>query len=112
MTHHIAIGDRGSDLSGRSLGRELRHEAIAAIEHGEMVVLSFVGVKSASDSFLDELFAVLVATRGTTWFRENVRVQGIEASILRDLIAAVQRRLEIVSRRSGGTSLNTPPPSC
>jgi STAS-like domain of unknown function (DUF4325) len=90
----ISLSEKGTDLSGRGVARALRQEAVAKVLAGAIAELDFAGVRCVSDSFLDELFAVLVAQRGKDWFRENVRVVNIDPITLTDLVAAVRRRLD------------------
>ena len=93
MTQRIELRLRGTDLSGRSLAREIRARAVAAVASGESIELDFAGVRCASDSFLDELFGVLIQQKGKGWFNANVRVSNLDPATLRELLAVVQQRL-------------------
>lgn len=90
----IAIAlEGGTDVSGRTLARALRQRVLAAAEHAP-VELDFAGVECASDSFLDELVAVLVAQQGKNWFRQHVTIRNLKSHVRADLLEAVQARLE------------------
>lgn len=80
----------GTDLSARTRARALRGDVVKLAP----VTLNFAGVECVSDSFLDELFGVLVAERGLEWFRANIVLEGLSTAIRHDLLAAVRARLE------------------
>lgn len=83
----------GTDVSGRSLARQLRRGLVRATESVGRVTLDFAGVECASDSFLDELVGVLVAERGKAWFREHVTVVNLRGCLRSDLLSVVNARL-------------------
>jgi len=90
----IFVGhEGGSDVSGRALGRQIRLRLVNALADSDRVVLDFSGVQCASESFLDELVAVLVAKRGKPWFKERVAVVNAAEHIRHDILKAVRFRL-------------------
>jgi hypothetical protein len=98
--HRIEVSrEGGSDVSGRALARALRQRALTVVGNGK-VEIDFTGVLCASDSFLDELIGVLVAQRGTAWFRTHVAVLGLPHHIRADLLHVVQARLGSQERAS------------
>ncbi len=51
-------------LGGRYRARELRESVEQLLAHADEVVLDFTGMKSATQSFIDELVGVLVLQHG------------------------------------------------
>lgn len=51
-------------LGSRFRARELREEVEELLAHADEVVLDFTGMKSATQSFIDELVGVLVLKHG------------------------------------------------
>ena len=78
----------GTDLSSRRRAATLRREITG------QTVVNFADVRTISDSFADELFAVLVAERGEDWFKANVRVVNLPAHIRETILRAIQSRRE------------------
>jgi hypothetical protein len=93
LTSRIIVSEKGTDLSGRAVGRALRAEVERHAFEGHLIELDFAGVRCTSDSFLDELFAVLVVVKGANWFRSHVRVTNADEATLADIVAAVRRRV-------------------
>lgn len=89
----------GTHLSSRSLGAKLRSRIESAVDAGQIVTIDFAGVDTLSESFADEVFAVLDATRGAEWFRKGVRIQGL-AGGPRDTVlnAILERRTRSAAR--------------
>ena len=54
----------GTDLSSRARAAQFRAEVLSAVGRDGRVVLDFSSVRTLSDSFADELFAVLVDQQG------------------------------------------------
>lgn len=92
MTHRIIPRESGTDLSGRATARALRARVVSLAASGARIELDFSGVRSIADSFLDELCAVLIASRGEDWFRDHVRVTNIDSDTRADLSAVIARR--------------------
>ncbi len=89
----IRIADEcGSDLSSRHVASALRKRVVALSADGR-VTLNFEGVRTLSDSFADELCAVLVQERGKEWFKKNVCITNISVVIRQTILEAVQHRL-------------------
>lgn len=87
----IEIANRlGSYLSSRGSASKLREE-IEASNGGE---LDFKDVYSVSDSFADELFAVLVEEHGPDWFAENLKVTGLATDLREVVLRAIALRCE------------------
>lgn len=92
MSHPIHIAERGTDLSSRSGGREIREEVERLAITGT-VTLDFSGVQSITHSFADELIAVLVQRKGEAWFRDFVRVRNHSPDVRYVLLDALDQRL-------------------
>jgi STAS-like domain of unknown function (DUF4325) len=61
---HLLLADHGAFLGSRFTGKELREHVEAALARDTRVGIDFAGVESVTDSFLDELLAMLVVRRG------------------------------------------------
>ncbi len=91
--------DLGPYLASRGRAARLREEVVRAVETGgDSVVLDFADVKVVSDSFADELIAVLAAERGEEWFRRHIRVENTSPSIRSVLLQRLAHRLETDGR--------------
>ncbi len=96
---HIRLADVGHHLASRARASDLRNELIDAVDAGlETYVVDLSDVRSISDSFADEYFAVLAEERGDAWFRAHVRVEGASDVVRGSVIRAIRTRLE---RRDG-----------
>ena len=84
----------GTDLSSRQRAVELRNQVTAGVVATGRYVLDFGGVRTVSDSFADELIAVLVAEHGEEWFREHVEIAGLSQDVRHSVLLAVSNRLE------------------
>lgn len=87
----------GSDLASRVSARNLRTEAEQAIKAGSIVVIDLTNVISISESYADELFAVLVEQHGLEWFSNNVELLHDKSNpngVFRSIATAIRRRLE------------------
>lgn len=97
LTHLI-----GTDLSSRHRAAVLRGELIQATGSSRgPVVVDFNGVRTVSDSFADELFAVLVEEQGEDWFRQNVSVENVSEPIRATILQTIQDRLELNQQSAG-----------
>ena len=59
-------------LGGRYRARELREDVEQLLAHADEVVLDFTGMKSTTQSFIDELVGVLVLQHGPDIVRRVV----------------------------------------
>lgn len=87
----------GSDLASRVSARNLRSKAEQAIATGKIAVIDLTNVISISESYADELFAVLAAQHGLEWFSNNIKLlYQIPHSehVLLTISTAIRRRLE------------------
>lgn len=91
MTTIFTIATLGQDISSRTRAADLRHALLAAVPNGP-VHLDFAGVRTISDSFADELFAVLVAERGEEWFREHLRLINLAPALRATILEAISER--------------------
>ncbi len=85
----------GTDVSSRRVAARVRKDVVSAVSAGMgPVVVDFSGVRSISNSFADELLAILVARHGRQWFRDHVKVVGLDAydrdAILRTIAGRIQ----------------------
>ncbi len=87
----IAI-EYGTDLSSRVRAAHLRHEIIR-LHHAERIELNFLGVRTISDSFADELFGILVKEMGEEWFQQHVQVANLAELPRETMSDAIQSRL-------------------
>ena len=94
MTTPIDIAtEYGTDLSSRHRAAGLRVLILALIDAGTTpVTVDFANVRSLSESFADEAFAVIVAERGEDWFRQHLRLLNLSASVRLSILEAVEER--------------------
>jgi anti-anti-sigma regulatory factor len=85
------LAEQGEYLSSRHVASSLRERILRA---GGPVVVDLSGVESLSDSFADELFAVLVQDHGHDWFAATVSVIGLSQPIRQTILRAVHLRCE------------------
>jgi hypothetical protein len=85
----------GTDLSSRTRARHLRRRIAAAIDSGcAPVTVDLAGVRTLSNSFADEAFAVLVHDRSERWFDSNVRFVGESEHVKTSIASAIAYRCE------------------
>jgi hypothetical protein len=91
----IIVSAYGSDISSRARAAQLRQMIVSSIEndHFESVDLDFSGVRTISESFADELFAVLVDEKGEDWFRLHVKVTNLDPLPRNTVLQAIAERL-------------------
>jgi len=82
----------GDYLSSRVVASQLRKRIV---ESGHHVTLDFSNVKSVSDSFADEFFAVLVEKRGFNWFSTNIKVSGLSEYDRETILRAIALRCNV-----------------
>lgn len=85
------LAEQGEYLSSRHVASGIRERILLA---GGPVVVNLSGVKSLSDSFADELFAVLVQDHGHDWFAATISVVGLSHPIRQTILRAVHLRCE------------------
>jgi anti-anti-sigma regulatory factor len=90
----IELKSLGRDLSSRHEAAGIRRNILERVSQGERTVLDFSDVRTLSDSFADELIAVLVQEEGETWFRENVTATNLTPAVRRTILMTVARRTE------------------
>jgi anti-anti-sigma regulatory factor len=83
----------GTDISSRQRAASLRIAVESHVSDSGQVELDFTGVRSISSSFADELFGILVASHGDTWFRDHVRVVGLTPPLRRIVLESVFNRV-------------------
>lgn len=95
MNTSILIASQvGTDISSRSRAARLRAEVVREIANGtETVTLDFTDVRTVSESFADELFAVLVADYGDEWFRRHIIVTNLTTFQRKTILTAVANRI-------------------
>ncbi len=92
---HARLLEIGRDLSSRERARALREQFLAgAGTDPTRLVFDFAGVRTLSDSFADELIAVLVTQRGAPWFKEHVSIENASPEFRRVILSAVYARLK------------------
>lgn len=91
----INVVDFGQDLSGRATAIQCRQRVLKLLQEGEVrVSVNFSGVRTVSESFADELFGVLVASCGEEWFRQKLKLDGLNPDVRLTILAAIQSRIE------------------
>ena len=81
----------GKALSSRYTASKIRKQIL---QSNLPVVLNFEGVESISDSFFDELIAVLVQDKGKSWFKDHVISQNLNEFDRCCLLHVINRRLK------------------
>jgi hypothetical protein len=105
---HARLLQLGRHLSSRERARHLREEVLRYVQNPEKITVDLSGVRSVSDSFADEFFAVLVVQHGERWFREHILVIDALPEVRAAIIRAIRARLgEIGSSHDEGLA---PPP--
>lgn len=99
MTTHTSeiLRPDGTDLASRTSARHLRNKAEKIIASGNSVTIDLRGVISMSESYADELFAVLVEQHGLGWFTNNIKLSHQAPGsnhVLLSIATAIRRRLE------------------
>ncbi|MBI1947640.1 MAG: STAS-like domain-containing protein [Deltaproteobacteria bacterium] len=91
---YARLVEMGKDLSSRERARLLREEFVReAGVNPARLTFDFAGVRTLSDSFADELLAVLVVERGEAWFREHVHLANLSPELRLVVLNAIQARL-------------------
>ena len=94
MTTYARLIEMGKDLSSRDRARQLREAFLREVgANPGVLTFDFDGVRTLSDSFADELIAVLVQDRGEAWFREHVRLVNLSPSHRLIVLSAIEARL-------------------
>ncbi|CAG1021002.1 hypothetical protein DOJK_00710 [Patescibacteria group bacterium] len=83
-----------SDLAARTSARYRRIKIEQAITENKIVIVDLTNVLSVSESYADELFAVLVKKHGLEWFSNNIKLQNASKPVLLSIATAIRRRLE------------------
>lgn len=85
----------GTDISSRRTASMLRRELVTRIQKGQVrATIDFDGVESVSDSFLDELFGVIVRDLGKQWFRDYIKLINVQPDDRSSILQVVALRLE------------------
>lgn len=92
--HQEIIKPVGNDLASRASAIKVRHSVENAINDGKVVSVDLASVLSISESYADELFAVLVEKYGLEWFSNNVKLSNHSPNLLLSVATAIKRRLE------------------
>jgi hypothetical protein len=92
MSNYEVVKPDGKDLASRTSALKLRCVIEDTISHGKRVSVDLADVLSISESYADELFAVLVEKHGLEWFSNNVTLSHHAPSLLRSIAIAIKRR--------------------
>ncbi len=93
--------EMGKDLASRERARRLREDFVRELGQApHHLIFDFEGVRTLSDSFADELVAVLVEQNGAEWFKEHVRLVNLTAAHRHVVLSAVAARLSRVRASS------------
>lgn len=91
----ISIVQRfGTDVSSRVSAARLREEILRS---DLPATIDFSRVETVSDSFADELIAVLVERQGKEWFREHIRIVGLAPIDRASVLEVVRRRTSLAA---------------
>lgn len=89
----IRIANRlGTDVSSRRNAASIRQEACALAKENGWCDIDCNGVRSMSDGFADELFAVLVEEKGEEWFLNHIRVENATDDTRLTILVAIRDR--------------------
>lgn len=86
----------GSDLASRAQASRLRNKIENAVSSGKSAVVDLTEVISISESYADELFAVLVLNHDIEWFTNNIKLlhqSQSSAHVLLSIARAIRQRL-------------------
>jgi hypothetical protein len=86
-------------LGGRYRARELREELEQLLTRADEIVLDFTGMKSATQSFVDELVGVLVLRHGPN-ITQRIVFKGCSEDIKEILSFVVASRTEDYQRKN------------
>ncbi|WP_052700082.1 STAS-like domain-containing protein [Methylocucumis oryzae] len=91
---HLIIKPDGTDLASRFSARNLRYQ-VQQEAANNIVNIDLTNVISISESYADELFAVLVEENGLEWFSNRIKISFSQNSghISRVIATAIRRRL-------------------
>ncbi len=93
FTIHIS-SQIGTDISSRTSAARLREEIVREVVNGvECVTLDFAGVRTVSESFADEFFAILASEFGDEWFRTHIRVVHLNPFHRKTILGAIAHRI-------------------
>jgi hypothetical protein len=84
---------RGRDLASRSEAARQRYIIGDAVAHNGKVIVDLQGVLSISDSYADELFGVIAASKGLDWFLKHIVIKTSSRDVLRSIAVAIHRRI-------------------
>lgn len=87
-----------TDLSSRTLARGVRSRIELLLKQGEYVELDLSGVYSISDSYADELFAILASEFGVDVFTSKIKLRSASDPIFRRIAKNIHTRLSSLSR--------------
>ena len=91
----IRLVSLGKHLASRERARQLREGALSELGSGHnQITIDFEGVDLLSDSFADELLAILVRDKGEEWFRNHVRLLNLQDEMRTTILRVIQFRLE------------------
>lgn len=83
-----------SDLASRTAASILRKEFVSHIvENKSKVEVDFINVKSITDGFSDELFAVMALENGLQFVLDNVLFLNASDIVLESVALSVDKRL-------------------
>lgn len=90
--HQEIVVPDGSDLASRASALKIRHIVENVVNDGGKISVDLKNVLSISESYADELFAVLVEKNGVEWFSNNIKLLNHSPNLLRSIAVAIKRR--------------------
>lgn len=83
-----------SDLASRRSAAKQRDCLVGLLENHATAAVDLSSVESLSESYADELFAVLIEEWGADTFFQRVFIKGAKPAVIRSIAQAISHRFE------------------
>ena len=79
----IILSEKFNDthLGSRFNGASLREQIKPLLDNNQKVILDFINIEEATQSFLDEIFGIFVRAFGTEYIKNKLFIENIKPSI-------------------------------
>ena len=92
-TEFRLVESHGTDLSSRDRAATLRERILEVADTiKSSVLIDLNGVRTISDSFADELFAVIISERSEEWFRDFIQIANASREVRLSILEAIDER--------------------
>jgi len=92
---YARLSEFGRDLASRQRARKIREQIVHEVGADNVrLTFDFSDVRTLSDSFSDELFAVWVQMYGIEWFKKSVILTNLSLEMKQSIVSVIQNRLE------------------